>query len=601
MDRSFAEEDRLVAALRWRVAAHDAARIASLERAARVSPLVAQILLARKISSPDDVRAFLEPKMADLREPESIPGIPQAVERIARSVDAGERIAVYGDYDADGMTATAILFACLRKLGADVRYHVPSRLDDGYGLNSDAIEKLAAKGVCLIVTVDCGINSLAEARRAKELGVGLVVTDHHEPGAELPDVDAIVHPRLPGADPAVAHLCGAAVAFKLCWALCQERSKAPKVSPELRIHLLQALGMAALGTISDCMPLLGENRTLVRHGLTSLKHHPSVGLQALMQVTKLCDKSSLQSEDVAFMLAPRLNAAGRLGQALLGVELLSTESTDRAAELASCLDDFNRQRETLERRVHLSATKQLKASFDPENDPAIVLADPEWHPGVIGIVAAKLAEKYGRPALLIALDPLGVKAGQGSGRTVPGVALHQALLACTEHLAGHGGHAAAAGFQIRESSVDAFRQAFFEYVAGCRDGSGSCGDLEVEVEACLAQLDVATIRAIDSLAPFGEGNPRPLFCSRGVQLAEDPRLIGKGENHLSALLVQDGVRQRAIAFGKADWLQPLKEAGEFSIVYRPSLNEFRGRVTVDLHLVDWRVETPSPAVAAAQS
>jgi single-stranded-DNA-specific exonuclease len=227
-----------VAALRWRIAAHDAARIAALERAARVSPLVAQILLARRISAPEEVRAFLEPKMADLREPESLPGIPQAVERIMRSVDAGERVAVYGDYDADGMTAAAMLFACLKKLGADVRYHVPSRLDDGYGLNSGAIEKLAAKGVRLIVTVDCGINSLAEASRAKELGVSLVITDHHEPGAELPDVDAIVHPRLPGADAAVAHLCGAAVAFKLCWALCQERSKAKKVSPELRTYLL---------------------------------------------------------------------------------------------------------------------------------------------------------------------------------------------------------------------------------------------------------------------------------------------------------------------------------------------------------------------------
>lgn len=575
---------------RWRIQPHDADRVGRLEKLAGVPPIVAQLLLGRGVYEPEAARTFLDAKLTGLRDPDELPGAADAADRIYSAASERRKIVVYGDYDADGMTATAILLSCLRLLGADVSYYVPNRLEEGYGLSCDALRTLAERGASLVVSVDCGIGSLREALTARELGLELIVTDHHEFGHELPAAAAIVHPRLPGTNYPFGGLCGAGVALKLAWAICQRASQAKRVTEPLRNFLLTAVGLAAIGTVADVVPLLDENRILVRHGLNSLKAMPPLGLAALLQVAKLGDKPCLASEDLAFGLAPRLNAAGRFGQAQLGVELLTTDSPQRAQQLAEYIHELNSSRDSLERSIQLAAAKQIKEQFDPEGDAALVLAGRGWHAGVIGLVAGRLAEKYHRPVVLIALDALGIKPGIGSARSPGGLNLHAALATCGEHLLSFGGHAAAAGLKIDESRIDAFRLAFCE-TAECDTPAGSrVGEIRIDAEGPLAQLTAQTVHHIESLAPFGCGNPRPVLCATGVRLAEPPKKIGGGERHLSLKLTQHRTTMRGVGFGHGEWADELAGLNApLDIAYKPVINEFRGRQNVEVQLVDWRV------------
>ncbi|MEQ8210299.1 MAG: single-stranded-DNA-specific exonuclease RecJ [Lacipirellulaceae bacterium] len=576
---------------RWRIHRHDPSRVAELERSAGVSTVVAQLLIARGISQPDEAKLFLAPKLTGLRDPDLLPGNTRAAEILWGAVQANSRIVVYGDYDADGMTATAILYRCLRLLNADVHYYVPNRIDEGYSLNTEAIRSLAAQKTDLIVTVDCGIASLAEADLAAELGMTLIVTDHHQCAERLPQAAAIIHPGLPDSDYPFPGLCGAAVAFKLAWALAQQASGEKKVTDRMRNFLLQAVGLAALGTVADVVPLVDENRILVHHGLNSLTHSPPLGLEALIKVTKLNEKRQLEGEHLGFQLAPRLNAAGRLGQAEIGVELLTTDDPTRAEKLAHYLDELNEERKSLERSMLLAADKQAKEKFDPENDPALVLSSHDWHPGVIGIVAGRLAEKYNLPTILIAGDPLGVKPGIGSARSARGLNLHQALAACDDLLESHGGHAAAAGLKITEAKIPEFRRQFFEVVRQEISSEDRLAELSVDAETALNCLTQQTVQQIESLAPFGHGNHRPVLSASNVRLSEAPKRIGGGGRHLSMTFDQHGVKIRAVAFGGGDWCDELAAInGELSIAFRPVINHFRGRANVEIHLDDWQIE-----------
>ena len=583
----------------WRIHPHDTGRIESLERAAGISPIVAQLLLARGIGDHETAKSFLAPKMTELRDPEQLPGLTAAADRVFAAATAGRRIVIYGDYDADGMTATAILYRCLQLLGADVGYHVPNRLQEGYGLNEDAIRKLAERGTSMLISVDCGIASVPEAEVAREVGIELIVTDHHEFADSLPAAAAIVHPRLPGSSYPFAGLCGAGVAFKLAWALCCRASESKRVSDRMRNFLLMAIGIAAIGTVADVVPLVDENRVLVRFGLKSLSENSPAGLAALLQVTKLREKPALSSEDIAFMLAPRLNAAGRLGQAQLGVELLTTDSRERATSLAEYIHELNSSRDSLERSVYLAANKQIKEQFDPQ-DPAFVLAGRGWHAGVIGIVAGRLAEKYHRPVVLLSIDELATKPATGSGRTACGVNLHRAFAECSEHLLAHGGHAAAAGLKVEESHIEGFRLSFCDHVEGEVSLEDRVAEVRIDVEAPLSQLTMRTVQQIEQIAPFGEANPRPVLCATGVEIAETPKRIGAGERHLAMKVKQHQVTLRAIAFGHGDWQDDLIAAGgPIDIAYRPVINEFRGRRNVEMHLVDWRLSQQPALVDSA--
>lgn len=574
---------------RWRIFPHDAARIRQLEQAAGVPPVVAQLLLSRGLSDPSAVKGFLEAKFSDLRDPETLPGVPEAADRIYAAIEEKRRITVYGDYDADGITASAILYRCLQTLGADVGYYVPSRFDEGYGLNSEALEKLVQRGTKLLITVDCGIASLKEADHARQLGLELIITDHHEMAERLPDAAAIVHPRLPGTNYPFGGLCGAGVALKLAWALCQKKSNAKRVTDRLRNFLLTAVGLASIGTVADVVPLLDENRLIVRHGLNCLREFSVPGIEAILEVAKLGDKQQLTSEDIGFMIGPRLNAAGRLGQAQLAIELLTTDSRERAQALAEYIHQLNESRGSLERSIYLAAQKQAKDEFDPVNDPALVLAGHGWHVGVIGIVAGRLADKYNRPVVLIALDQAGVKPGVGSARSACGLNLHEAMKACEHNLLGCGGHAAAAGLQISPDKIEAFRAEFVEYAASEVTEQSQIAELTIDAEAPISQLTFKTVNQIEMLAPFGEGNRRPIMCASGAKLVDKPKRIGGGERHLSVHLEHHGVRIRGVAFGQGDWAEPLsKHEGLLDIAFQPVINNFRGRSNVELQLVDWK-------------
>jgi single-stranded-DNA-specific exonuclease len=575
---------------RWRIASYDSARVSALGQAAGVPAVVAQLLISRGICDVDGVRQFLDVKLSGLRDPETLPGAVQAAEILHLAVKAGRKITVYGDYDADGMTSTAILLLCLRLLGSKADFYIPNRIDEGYGLNCDALRTIAAQGGDVVVTVDCGITSLAEAETARELGLTLIITDHHRGVEQLPRAAAIVHPGLPGTTYPFAGLCGAAVALKLAWALCQQASDAKRVGEAMRTYLMRAVGLAAIGTIADVVPLVDENRILARHGLNCLRHYPTPGLVALEQVTGLGKNPAIDCEDVAFTIAPRLNAAGRLGQASLAVELLVTDDRERAMKLAEFIHGLNEQRQTLERSVYRAAHKQAEELGDPHGSAALVLAGRGWHPGVIGIVAGRLAEHYHRPTVLISLDELGAKPGMGSGRSVAGFNLHAALAACSEHLVAHGGHEAAAGLTIHEAAVDPFRRAFCEYAEQAISHDERIAELFVDAETPLAALTHQTVRQIESLAPFGHGNERPILCTSDVRLAEPPRRIGSTGRHLALRFEQHGVALRAVAFGGGDWEDDLNGAasGPLAVAFRPVINDFRGRQTVEMQLTDWR-------------
>ena len=582
---------------RWRIQPHDSALISRMEHSADVPSVVAQLLSVRGMTQASTATEFLEAKLSGLRDPELLPGLSQAADLIYEAARDKRRIVVYGDYDADGMTATALLFRCLRMVGANVGYYVPNRMDEGYGLNDVALQRLASEGVSQIVSVDCGIASVDEAITARELGLELIITDHHQMADRLPEAAAIVHPMLPGHDYPFESLCGAGVAFKLAWAICQRVSKSKRVAEPFRNFLLTALGFAAIGTVADVVPLVDENRILVKHGLLSLKARPSIGVECLMRLTGVDKKSQLGSEDIGFSLAPRLNAAGRLGQAQLGVELLATENEERAKSLAEYINELNNNRLHLERSIYLSANKQVKERFAPDDDAALVLADRGWHQGVIGIVAGRLAEKYYRPVVMIALDELGGKPGTGSARSAGGLDLHHALAVCSEHLVKHGGHAAAAGLRIDEDKVDAFRAHFCEHVEQSLTAEARVAELNIDAETTLAEMTLGTVQQMERLAPFGQANPRPLLCTSDVNIQGEPKPMGKGDRHVTLTLEQHGVRLRAVAFNQPEWVQELSDnEGPLDVAFRPIINEFRGRRTVELQLVDWR-----PARELAQS
>ena len=586
----------------WRWIPTDTSVTQQIIRATGVPPIIAQLLAIRNITQPEDVRAFLEPKLTDLREPELLPGMTNAADKIFAAITSNKKIVIYGDYDADGMTSTSILVNCLKALNADVSYFVPNRLEDGYGLNCDSLRMLSERGRQVVVTVDCGICSIKEVEYCHELGMEIYITDHHQMEDELPDADGIVHPSLPGSDYPFAGLCGAGVALKLAWALCQRASGATKVLPALREFLLEALSLAAIGTIADVVPLVDENRALVRHGLHSLSTRPTVGLLKLLDITRLSNKSALTTEDIGFTLAPRLNAAGRLGQAQLAVELLTTQDSLRADALAAYLQKLNSDRETLERSMVLAANKQVKEQFD-DDDPAYVLAAPQWHAGVIGVVAGRLSEKFHRPVIVIALDSMGQKPGTGSARSPSFINLHTALMSCKDLLVSCGGHAAAAGLRVDEANLPAFRAAFCEYVATQTKGELIQQEIRIDAQIQLDHLDVDTVSKIDQMAPFGAGNRRPIFAATNVRLAEPSKTMGNGDRHFAGRFkqaVSSSQALRGIAFGQGEWVAKLNELDEpIDIAFRPVINEFKGNRRVEIHIVDWRISSEASRSSAS--
>ncbi len=575
---------------RWRIVPHDRGRVEQLMHAANLPAVVAQLLISRGVYDAEHAARFMDTKLSGLRDPKLLPGVIEAVQLLVPAIRDSVPIVIYGDYDADGMTASAILVNGIRLLGGNVSYYVPNRLEDGYGLNEDAIRKLAERDKKIIVTVDCGITSIAHAELCKELGILLIITDHHTFADSLPDAGAIIHPRLPGTTYPFGELCGAGVAFKLAWALCQEICGSTRVSEPLRRYLMQSLALAAIGTVADVVPLLDENRVLVEHGLRMLKAEPLPGLVELMKLTKVGENGPITTESIAFSLAPRLNAAGRLGQAQLAVELLTSPPGDRVAALAEYIHQLNSSRDSLQRSVYLAAQKQAKTEFDPDGDAALVLAGVGWHQGVIGVVAGRLSDKYAKPVIVLSLDSAGKGHAIGSGR-VGGtdIDLHEALCECSERLIRFGGHKAAAGLTIDEREIANFRGDFCEAIARQWTDREVVPELVIDAESVFGQLSIESIQQMEMLAPFGQGNPRPLLYCREVSLDEPSRRMGGGDRHLTVKLRQGTVVMRGVAFGAGDWCEELNACdGPIEIAYRPVINEFRGFKKVEIQIIDWR-------------
>lgn len=571
----------------WRLLPHQAGDIERLSRELQLSPIVAQLLLNRKFLDVPTAKRFLEAPLKGLYEPERLPGATEAADRLFQAVGAKRPICIYGDYDVDGVTGTAILLTLLRMLGAVVDYYIPNRLEEGYGLSVEALRTIAGRGAAVVVTVDCGIASIGEADEARRLGIELIVTDHHEPAATLPDAAVLVHPRLPGAAAPYpfGDLCGSGVALKLAWALCKRVCGSDKVTPQFREFLTDAVVLAALGTVADVVPLQDENRIMVRYGLTRLQRQPSIGLRALMQAARLHGKSLLASMDIGFILGPRLNAAGRLGAANDAVELLTTASVERAQALADQLEQQNGERQALERDIFQQA-RELADGFN--GSPALVLAKEAWHPGLIGIVASRLVEAYQRPALMISLRDDGGPA-QGSGRSVADLPLHEALQQCAGHLLSHGGHARAAGFRILPENIPAFRERFCAVAESFCGASPAPEPLVIDAEVPLAALTLGLVRDLDRLEPFGAANPQPLFLAGDLDIVGEPRKVGNGERHLSFRVQQQGKDYKAIAFSKADRAEALLSADrKCSLVFTPRINEWQGFKSVELEVRDFQ-------------
>ncbi|QDT42969.1 Single-stranded-DNA-specific exonuclease RecJ [Gimesia alba] len=584
---------------KWRFAPHDESQIRGLSSEMRISPLLAQVLIARGLRDALSARSFIDARMSELLEPCSMPGVEQAAERIIAALNEKRRITIYGDYDVDGMTATSILLQCITLANGQCDYFIPNRLDDGYGLNCDAVRELYEEDPQrLLITVDCGITSVKEAALAKELGLELIITDHHQMGEAFPDADCLVHPRLPDSNYEFPHLCGAGVALKLAWAVCQKLGDGQKASPKMREYLKCAVGLAAIGTIADVVPLLGENRILVRYGLGALAELAPLGLQELMKVAEIKSGQTLDTEDIGFALAPRLNAAGRLGQARLAVELLTTNNQDRATQLAAYLDELNKNRRTVERRILKQAREMVEENEEWNDHPTLVLAHQDWHPGVIGIVANRVAEHFEKPTVLIALDA-NSRTGQGSARSFAGFDLHAGFSSCAAHLIRYGGHQAAAGLKIEEDKVNDFRLAFAEYAVSAPQPSDHDLQVRIDAEVCLNEITKQSVRELDCLGPFGQENPRPQFVATRVELAEPPRTMGEGGRHLSLVFQQHNTKIRAIAFGKGEWASQMEEdGGPFSISFAPGINRFRGFESVQLQLKDWVSEKSKTPVTS---
>ena len=550
-----------------------------------VQPLVAQLLFNRGLTTDDNPRAFVDPQLKDLYPPEMLPGACEAARHLAAAIRDRRRILLYGDYDVDGITAVAILWHLLTLSGGEVGFYVPHRIGEGYGLNADAIRSIAADGADVVVTVDCGISAGGVAALARELKLDLIITDHHTPGAELPEASAIVHPTV-GGDYPNRDLCGAGVAFKLAWALARELSGNPRVHAEYRHFLmLTALPLAALGTIADVVSLTGENRIIARHGMAALRSAPLAGLQALIESAGLV-RTGIDGHAVGFKLAPRLNAAGRMGHARLAVELLTRADENRAREITLYLEEHNRARQTQERKTTREAFDMIKrAGLDGDANRAIVVAGEHWHAGVIGLVASRVVDRFGKPAVVISLEN-GI--GQGSGRSIERLHLYDALRAGAEHLIEFGGHAMAAGLKIEADRVLAFTDAFVAYANRTLTAADLRPRLRLDATATLNQLDLPTVATVCALGPFGQGNPRPLLATDWLELSGEPRCVGKSGEHLQATFSQDGTVIKAIAFGQARVADRLKTSRRCRVAFEPIINEFNGRRSVELQVLDFK-------------
>lgn len=531
--------------------------------------ILEHLIRQRGLAAGVDLEGYLYPKLKDLADPFLIPDMQPAVERILQAIDRGEEICVFGDYDVDGVSSITLMRRILRAYGVEPRHFIPRRGTEGYGLSAAALVRCMAEGPKpqLLISVDCGTVSVAEAEILREQGIDLVIVDHHEPLAEgRPHCHALVNPKC---GDHFTYLCAAGVVFKLGHALLKTR--------RVDLDLKELIDLVAVATISDIVPLVDENRLLVRHGLRHLPNTLNPGLRALQDVTGM--NGSATSMDVGFRIGPRLNAAGRMDVPEDALATLTTDCRRLALDFAKKLDDYNRERQSFENRIRTQALEMLARNHDPLRDPVIVLGSRDWHPGVVGIVASRLMRQFHKPTFIVAIDDEGI--GKGSGRSIEGVSLVEAIRECADELIAGGGHAMAAGLSIREDKIDAFRKRFGEYVLRTTTEAQRCPKLLFDAEISFDQLSLEFLASYDLLQPFGNGNPQPVFVARGIGLSRPP--LHMKNKHLRFMLRQGYHEQDAVFFGGGEYALP---DPPWDVAFTIDRNHFRGRTTLQLVIQD---------------
>ncbi|MFH1613605.1 MAG: single-stranded-DNA-specific exonuclease RecJ [Planctomycetota bacterium] len=560
-------------------------RADELGRRLGVSPVVAQVLINRQVETVEAGNSFINPKLSDLIAPERMAGTGAAIERIVKAVEADEKITIYGDYDVDGITGTAILWHMLKMLGGRVDYYIPHRIEEGYGLNAEAIKQIAENGTGLIITVDCGITARESIRQAYELGMEVIVTDHHQINGQVPEAAAVVHPGLDSYENPDS--AGATVAFKLAWGIANKLRGPGRLEQELRDFLVNATMFAAMGTVADIVDLRGENRIITSFGLKALPESTLPGIRALVASAGLSGQE-VDSYHVGFHLGPMLNAAGRMGHARLAVELLTSDNEVRSVRIAEYLKEQNRQRQQFGRKMFKkSCEKILSAGLDHPNRKSIVLAEEDWHGGIIGITASRIVDKYCKPTILISSAD-GVS--QGSGRSIEGFNLFEALQACSQHLVNYGGHSMAAGITLKTEKIGVFAEDFEIYAKKHVRDCDIVARLQIDAVCSIGQFRSSTVKQIQLLGPFGKGNSEPVFASKAVHLLSPPKKVGQRSDHLQLTLSDNTGAVRCIAFGMGHLEKKIVESDIFHVAYRPKPDTYSGGDSVQFVIEDIQFE-----------
>tara|TARA_Y100000782_G_C10186622_1_gene267004 strand:+ start:1863 stop:3563 length:1701 start_codon:yes stop_codon:yes gene_type:complete len=560
--------------MRWSLLNPDQNTVSSVKKAFRTSEVIARVLANRNILNPNLARPFFTPNLDMLHNPYLMQDMDKAVERVLTNINSGKPIMVFGDYDVDGTTGAASLYLAFQKFGADVTYYIPDREKEGYGLSYHGIEVAKDIGIDLIITCDCGINAFVQVDFANEQNIDIIITDHHTTDTELPKAHAILNPKREDCEYPFKGLCGGGVAFKLITA----------IGNELNIPLTdyeEIIPLITLGTAADVVPIKDENRVIVHHGLNILENLEKPGLKTLLELAGL--KGHISVEQLVFSIAPRINAAGRIGDANRAVELLVTDDQDKARLLAKELDNENKRRQIIQQAVVDEALLKVNAEADLKNENALVLANAGWHPGVVGIVASKIKEEFNRPTIIIALEN---GSGKGSARSVAGFDLYEALTACKTHLDDYGGHPMAAGLTLSNKKLEDFKKAFINFANERLTEENLQATLTLDSEIALQDITPRFMEFLDKLSPYGPGNMRPKFAIRNAEIAGAPKVIGKTGEHIRFKIRQGLKSYPAVGFGLSNKYEMLITGQPVDIACVVETNEWQGNTSIQMNVRD---------------
>ncbi len=566
----------------WEIDSIDLARTEGLCGPLGISPILAHLLAKRGVKSAEDARAFLECGLDSLHDPSLFKDMPKAVSRIKSAIDNKEKVVIFGDYDVDGLTATALLYNTLKAYGADVHNYIPDRVKEGYGLNLSALEKACDGKMKLAIAVDCGITSAEEIDFLNKHGIDSIIIDHHEPvEGKIPHACGILNPLVPGSGYPYKYLASVGLVYKLSQAMSKSL-KHPGRTVE------DDLDLVALGTIADVAPLTGENRILVKHGLKYLAKTKRPGLRALMEVAGIGRKKEFYSETVGFILGPRINASGRMNSSSHSLKLLLTEDKEEALKLAEELDRSNRERQKMEEVILKEAVSKVEREVNFKEHKVIVLHCDSWHPGVIGIVASRIVERFYRPTILVAFDGEGAGHGKGSGRSIKRFHLFDAISKCKEHLVEFGGHEHAAGITITKGNIDNFRDAINLVAHETLQPLDLVPTLDIDAWISLKDITPELMKELALLEPYGVGNRKPVFAVKGLKLKAPPKVLGS--NTLKIWVTDGQMTYEAVGFRKALDYKLDAASSNFDLAFTPSVNVWQGQEMVQLQLKDLKVK-----------